>query len=351
MFNWGEYYEPKSFLKLSPMEGDERKADSSNATVMAMAAGYSLVEHRQFVGSLRKSGFSGHIILAVKPDLDTEIKSYLEANNVTTKYLQRVQCTFSDGATSEDLEERLTCLHPYPNIKQRWSRFPLLRDYLLECNECTGPVLVTDFRDTFFQKDPFGDSGHVISGLEVYEEHVKQRTTHWLVEIPVSLCKGVTFDEPMLCSGTTLGTRQAMMDYLEIMHKEMELWMKDDKCGKKLDRDGEDQSIHNYLFYTGKIPFATAVPNRKGIVNTVGVQGARIWNKHKEHFTSNSTSNPSYVGANEEGRWLGLHFALTDKEGYFLNFDGTKSAVVHQYDRFGSPIKRWMNQQEGILWN
>jgi hypothetical protein len=33
--------------------------DSSDATVMAMAQGYSLLVHRQFVGTLRKSGFTG----------------------------------------------------------------------------------------------------------------------------------------------------------------------------------------------------------------------------------------------------------------------------------------------------
>ena len=33
--------------------------DSSHATVMAMAQGYKLVVYQQFVGSLRKSGFTG----------------------------------------------------------------------------------------------------------------------------------------------------------------------------------------------------------------------------------------------------------------------------------------------------
>jgi hypothetical protein len=37
--------------------------DSSTATVMGMASGYGLSTYEQFVGTLRKSGYSGHIIL------------------------------------------------------------------------------------------------------------------------------------------------------------------------------------------------------------------------------------------------------------------------------------------------
>jgi hypothetical protein len=57
------------------------------------------------------------------------------------------------------------------------------------------------------------------------------------------------------------------------MHKEMAEWMKDPKCCcNKM--NGDDQSIHNYLFYTGKFPNATAIQNRMGIVHTVGKQAA-----------------------------------------------------------------------------
>ena len=83
----------------------------------------------------------------------------------------------------------------------------------------------------------------------------------------------------MLCSGTTVGTRAAMLKYLEIMYAEMKAWIADPKCHFSM--NGDDQSIHNYLFYSGQLPFATAVPNREGgIVNTVGVTGTNTFKKH-----------------------------------------------------------------------
>jgi len=44
--------------------------DSSDATVMGMAEGYDLEVHRRFVGSLRKSGFKGTIMLATEQQSD-----------------------------------------------------------------------------------------------------------------------------------------------------------------------------------------------------------------------------------------------------------------------------------------
>jgi len=342
--------------------------DSSDTTVMAMASGYDLETNKMFVGSLRKSGYKGHIILAVKPDIDPEVKTYLEENNVTIKFIKQMECTYTkeqkqdvgenemnEGMDFDSaLKEALTCLYPYPELKQRWSRFPLLRDYLLECKSCTGPVLVTDFRDAYFQRDPFGDNGHDIVGLEVFEEYHAQRTSHWLVDGPVRNCKGDketdTFlgeNHRMLCSGTTIGTREATLDYLRIMHGEMMKWMLDSKC-RNHEMNGDDQSIHNYLFYAGRLPFAVAVPNRQGIVNTVGVQGSMI---KKQYGGNYKMQKNEYQGADEDnGQWIGIHYDVTDKEGYFTNSDGTRSRVVHQYDRYGDPLDRWLDKQEGILW-
>ena len=70
-----------------------------------------------------------------------------------------------------------------------------------------------------------------------------------------------------------------MLKYLEVMYEEMKVWINEPKC--RFDINGDDQSIHNYLFYTGQLPFATAMPQRSGaIVNTVGAAGAKMWKWH-----------------------------------------------------------------------
>jgi hypothetical protein len=314
---------PRSSLG-DPSNKGEVMNDSSHATVMGMATGYTLSTYQSFVGSLRKSGFKGNIILVIAQDPNPGVESYLKSRGVTMKKLKIVDCAIKSLEAAEvknaHHQEVITCADPYPYLKVRWGRFPILRDLLMECKDCTGPVLITDVRDTYFQRDPFGDGAPMVTGLQVFEEHKTMRTTNWLVEWPVDKCKGIKFDEPMLCSGTTIGTRQAVLDYLQIMHNEMKDWMEDKNCCCN-GINGDDQSIHNYLFYTGKLPMATAFPNRMGIVQTVGHQAALI-----------------------EKSWLGLQFDLVDEDGYFTNYDGSRSRVIHQYDRFKSQLKNWLRK-------
>lgn len=61
------------------------QGDSSTATVISMATGYDLEVYGRFVGSLRKSGFKGHIILAVELYISPEVEQYFKYRNVTFK--------------------------------------------------------------------------------------------------------------------------------------------------------------------------------------------------------------------------------------------------------------------------
>jgi len=330
---------------------DEVMNDSTNATVMGMATGYNVGVYKRFVGSLRKSGYKGHIILVIADDPARGVVDYLSSKGVTMKTLKKVPCTtkiFDEGEkVSGHAKEVATCAHPYPDIKIRWGRFPLLRDYLQECETCTGPVLVTDVRDAFFQRDPFGDGAPVIRGLQVFQEAKFQKTTHWLVKGPVSKCKGLVIDDIMLCSGTTIGTREAILEYLGIMHQEMSEWMKNPKCCcNKM--NGDDQSIHNYLFYTGRFPNATSIPNRFGIVHTVGKQAAEIYKAHEKNLVRSRGDKDlakvvPFPGTKDgENPWLGPEFDLVDNEGFFMDYDGSRSRVVHQWDRFRDKIQPWL---------
>mmetsp|Transcript_17118 Transcript_17118/g.35349 ORF Transcript_17118/g.35349 Transcript_17118/m.35349 type:complete len:354 (+) Transcript_17118:265-1326(+) len=351
---------------------------------MAMATGYGLLDYQRYVGSLRKTGFDGNIILAVAPTIDRESESYLASKNVVLHKVRYVECSHpvvpkekQGGGNSHD-KELVTCLHPYPKLKHRWARFPLLRDYLLDCggaedprSKCGGPVLISDMRDTIFQRNPFGPEAPKIHGLQLFAEHYTIRTTHWLVDWPVYDCKGIRFDEPMLCSGTTIGTRDAMLDYLEIFHNEMNTWMESPRCCC-FETNGDDQSMHNYLFYSnaldGVAGGAEAVKNRNGLVHTVGAQASLVFQTHdrnqkllrtalgdparpveRSHHASFDLSEGEDAG---DGRrnWLGLHYGMTDHEGYLVDFDGSRSFVVHQYDRFGPAYTDWLDANRDAIY-
>ena len=116
--------------------------------------------------------------------------------------------------------------------------------------------------------------------------------------------------------------------------------MNDPKCWFKI--NGDDQSIHNYLYYTGKLPFAKAVPSRMGIVNTVGAQALTVKKDHETYTKDKGIHDAEaraypYEGTNlTAGRWVGEKYFLTDEHGYFTNKNGRRSCVIHQYDRYVS---------------
>lgn len=353
------------------------------ATVMGMATGYNLETYQRFVGSLRKTGYEGNIILVVSPDIGNESSDYLNSKNVVMHRVTYVKCSHpvnADIAAKDPSEiknshtkELVTCVEPYPELKHRWARFPLLGDLLRKCGgqenpetTCGGPVLVTDVRDTFFQRNPFGPEAPRVVGLQLFAEHYTIRTTHWLVDWPVGDCKGVHYDEPMICSGTTIGTRQAMLDYIEIFHQEMKTWMADEKCCC-FETNGDDQSMHNYLYYSGMLEGVTGgvlvAKNRDALVHTVGAHGSMIFNTHKEVkdelLKAKGKPEPrnahhvpydlNYHENNGGKNWLGLHYGLTDKEGYFVDFDGSRSFIVHQYDRLGPQFEVFMRREKGQI--
>ena len=331
--------------------------DSSSATVLGVATGYDVDVFKIFVGSLRRSGFLGHIILGVAEDVSTDVLDYFKSRNVTAKVLQNANCTFApwyDGNQTilderkrehiEDYMSLTTCVHPYTNIKSRWVKYPLARDWLEECKTCTGPVLISDIRDVFFQADPFGPGSPKVEGLQVFEEHQNLTTDNWLVSWPGEVCKNTTFTKPMLCSGTTIGTREAMMDYLNTMYEEMKIWISTKEC--RLWTIADDQSIHNLLFYAGKLANAVAIPLGYGIVNTIGVETAEIFELHAEKWALQNitrwygTDHMQLDGATNRS-WIGTKYRLTDEDGYFINKDGSKSHVIHQFDR--TNVQSFMN--------
>ena len=89
-------------------------------------------------------------------------------------------------------------------------------------------MLFSSYRHS--SQDPFGKGLKPVKGLQVYEEHQNHSTTHWFVARPMLQCKNATFDEPNLCSGSTVGTRPAMLKYLDIMFEEIKDWIKTPNC-------------------------------------------------------------------------------------------------------------------------
>ena len=126
------------------------------------------------------------------------------------------------------------------------------------------------------------------------------------------------------------------------------------------EQPGDDQSIHNYLYYTGRLKNAVAIPHRTGPLHVVGVEASDIWNENatveaKEAGIDDLWDVEGFYARDGDWRnWLPERYGLTEPgTGLVTNFDGEPSAQVHQENRFGSLNRQWMRMmiQKGWPYN
>jgi hypothetical protein len=315
------------------------KWDPSKCVVIGLAVGYGLNVYEMFVGSLRATGYPGHIILGISPDAPDNVRKYLIKARVQIKEVSFTNCTYPVGK----------CALGYPDYKIQWGRFAFAGDWLRECKECTDGVMLTDVRDAYFQLDPFA-AVKDIHPIMVFEEISDVTTNHWVSDAPIFQCKGIHIkDKPMLCSGSTMGTREGILNYTQVMVQEFDAWIHTEKC--RSDNIFDDQSIHNYLYYTNQLPGAVAIPHRSGSIHVVGYQANVIFRKEIEKARERGekepeswvNSHPIYGTGKNWREWLPSEHNLTDKNGFITNLGGSPSAQVHQIDRFGHTfIRFWL---------
>ena len=327
---------------------DEDQAQKT--TVMGLAIGYGLDVFKSFVGSLRATGYSGNIILGVSHDMEDNVAEYLKQQKVMIKPLKtKNECTYTGSIHHGGSVYNHPCLEMYPDYKLSWGRFALYRDWLKDCSSCTEGIMLTDVRDAFFQRDPF-DEKHKIHPLMFFEEHESVTTTHWLTDFPVSTCRNYTFPpKPMLCSGSIMGLRDGILDYIDVMIHEFDYWKQKDECSFEL--IGDDQSIHNYLYYTNQLKNAVTIPHRTGPIHVIGVEGDKIFRLAEEKANEKKVSWYDYYVKEKWQNWLPAEYNLIDPEtGLILNADGSPSPQVHQFDRIQPLMQTWMNKMKELNW-
>ncbi|KAL7462135.1 hypothetical protein ACHAXS_002528 [Conticribra weissflogii] len=300
--------------------------DTSKSAVLGLATGLSLGDYRNFVGSLRATGFPGHIILGVSKDAPKHIVDYLTEQNVTLQFVEMAEkCTY-DGAIGHDGEpgkpidtSHWHCPKDFPDFKITWARFPIYKQWLEQCPDCTDGIILTD---------------------------------HWLTDFPVKFCKNITVGNvPMLCSGSVMGSREGIIDYIDTMVDEFNIWMKSERC--RINMPGDDQSVHNYLYYANRFKNAVAIPHRTGPLHVVGWQAARIYESAQEEASGKGISNLAnfYVKDDNWKNWLPEKYELLDPyTGLLLNKDGRPSAQAHQVDRFGGLNQKWIAKMNDEGW-
>lgn len=246
--------------------------------IFALACNYPKNFYQRFVGSLRKAKYEGDIVLAVSPPAKMKpgVEKYIQQTKVVA-YGFDVDCKGKDNCRF--LDEFLGYPDPRPfrtfaNIRyamyEYWLRYYSEKSY----------ILILDFRDTFFQADPFLSFGPVEQRVPKYELHVFAENhkvksigkcvynSLWIGRCFGRFALAALKDYPVLCSGSTLGSYLGIKHYTRTMLTSMDTvkcWLKGIES---------DQGYQNYLFYNGLFNYngvnATLFEQGTGVVNTVG---------------------------------------------------------------------------------
>ncbi|MBD2312917.1 hypothetical protein H6G20_14695 [Desertifilum sp. FACHB-1129] len=185
-------------------------------------------------------------------------------------------------------------------------RYPLYYLYLSKYGHQYDKIMLTDVRDVIFQRDPFdfeiGDRLCCFFEEEGKTLDVGDANTEWIAQgfgtealQEIGHCR-------TSCSGTTIGSRDAILNYLEVMIDRM--------LALKCHTWGIDQGVHNYILHKGLVPNVKFYNNYQGPILTM-------------HY-----SEASKLKFNEQG--------------YLVNEDGSTINVLHQYDRQSPEIKSQM---------
>jgi hypothetical protein len=283
--------------------------------VLGMATGYRWDALRNFVLSLRHSGFAGDVVLFVAPDAqsDDELMQRLRFYNVTAVVVEAKFPYFAQDSLPRMMIERLL-IPPMPELKAMNRRFHIMQLWLSAYGSFYNYVLITDTRDVIFQKDPFDwaypeleDKLYVTLENPWFTIEKHGVNAHW-----VKLAFGQTGydeikDEKIICSGTTYGSTEQMLWYLQRMNtwikKIIALHEHRKRSAKEtVDRDIFDQAVHMYIVY--KLDWGdklVRLENAKSPVITLAAFG---------------------------------EFKKQSPPLQILNDDGVVANVVHQYDRY-----------------
>ena len=188
-------------------------------------------------------------------------------------------------------------------------RWFLMHQFLKKSTVPFKRILLADIRDTAFQADPFSIVDD--QGLYVFAEGRRFKedghTTSW-----VSDCFGTatadSFSEKwIICSGISIGTADAVGQYLELMVSTMST-----PSFVECERNGVDQGAHNVLVYTNQIPGLHLLSENDG-------------------YVAHMQNTLMYV--QQDGLLDSPGFRLTVKPGWSKRQQDTSTRIVHQYDR------------------
>jgi hypothetical protein len=261
--------------------------------ILATAEGYEWATLEPFVETLRSTTFDGDVVLfAAKMDDATRARLEDAGIEVVRARRSRFERLIAGFDSSPRLGSRLRwppgrsflgavgarTLDPTDGAAHAASilappeiaRYFWYRAHLLEHRARYRNVMLSDARDVVFRGDPFafvvGDSVHFFLESEDVRIGDSSFNRSWLETAYGDELLEELRDQPISCSGVTIGSSEGVRAYLEVMVSEL----------SRLKRHvhGIDQGVHNVVVHRGLVPGSRLVPNLDGVVLTLGKMSA-----------------------------------------------------------------------------
>lgn len=247
--------------------------------VMGVAVGYTVEQLEPFVLSLRKH-YKDDCVLFVDTK-DNSVVSFLEENDVLPIPMP------------PQLREHVQICN---------ERHKVYRDFLKSNFKDVDRILICDVRDVIFQDDPFKHKKEADLEFFTESEIIKNDECNgpwWMGGTYGDDVLQELGDKPIVCAGTTIGTRSGMMMYLNKLIEELDKMIAFNGPERQKTRPVVDQVCHNYLIHKGKFDNYILYENGYGPIATMSFEKECYFNTYFD----------------------------------MLNKDLTIPAVIHQWDR------------------
>lgn len=320
---------PAQVKKTQPIIGTHR---ANREVVISLAYGYDHDYDRRFVGTLRETGYKGDIVIVLEPNINPRRKvhrlQYLIMLDVVV-YTVDLGCNPKGMCVWKGLEGTdEDSLFPRPLELIKYSFFrEVLKKYIT-----TSLVLLTDYKDVFFQSNPFImiESVNVDNPcLWVFQEEYRSSfgtlgSSSFNSDL-ITRCWGEATleswkDLPIHNAGLQMGSQSAVVVFTDLM---LQLIRKFKCVGR-----GQDQGYFNYLLQKG-------LAYESGVVIKSWERGFGPVNNLyllKDLSTSLGDLSP---------------FLTIDEEGMILNLNSIPSPIIHKWNVFRDDMEELL-QDRGI---
>mmetsp|Transcript_17731 Transcript_17731/g.18474 ORF Transcript_17731/g.18474 Transcript_17731/m.18474 type:complete len:389 (-) Transcript_17731:44-1210(-) len=335
-----------------PVVGSENHKNVSSAVFsVGLMANIMPRYYKIFFGTLRKTGFEGDIVVAIDESTSqSNIDLCLKFSPVLYKPV--IECNKPNETKwkSHDRACRLAGTND-EKISISMMRYRMYLWWASKYEKFTN-ILIADFRDVFFQSNPFNyipdQWAQPISQLTVFLEATPQKAIYrckfnsgWIKGCYGQDALNLVKTNPVSCSGTSIGSRDGILLYSYIMLEQI-----DENSRSKYGLNGKvppnedchvigmDQGLHNWLLFSGRLRRVMRVKifsQGEGPVNTVGA----FYNGPQGMFKFDIESD-----------WNILRGPYNER--YISNWNGDPSPVVHQLDRFEASIPNLMRNISAV---